>query len=80
MELTLVLKCCLTVARWVTDGWPAIDEVGRIFSALTVKDYWGRPVLLFKNSWNVSQLEGDHPDLKLTNIAPVASGLQPASM
>ena len=68
-----------SVARWVKDGWPALEEVGRIFSALTVKDYWGRPVLLFKNSWNVQQLLGDHPDLALDAIAPVASGLQPIS-
>ncbi len=66
-----------TVARWVKDGWPALEAVGRIFSALTVKDNWGRPVLLFKNTWNVQQVLGDHPDLKLEAIAPVASGLQP---
>ena len=68
-----------SVARWVKDGWPALEAVGRVFSALTVKDYWGRPVLLFKNSWNVSQLQGDHPDLALDAIAPVSSGLQPTS-
>jgi peptide chain release factor 3 len=38
-----------TVARWVTDGWPAVERAGRIFNALTVKDTWGRPVLLFRN-------------------------------
>ncbi|MCM1982759.1 peptide chain release factor 3 [Lyngbya confervoides] len=69
-----------TVARWVQEGWSALEAVGRIFSALTVKDSWGRPVLLFKNTWNVQQLLGDHPDLALAAIAPVASGLQPVSV
>jgi peptide chain release factor 3 len=34
-------------------------------------------VLLFKNDWNVQQLQADHPKLKLSAIAPVASGQQP---
>jgi peptide chain release factor 3 len=36
----------------------------------------GRPVLLFRNEWNCQQLEGDHPELKLTAIAPVFSHQQ----
>jgi peptide chain release factor 3 len=63
-----------SVARWVEGGWPALEKVGRIFSAITVKDSWGRPVLLFKNDWNLHQVHGDHPDLQLNAIAPVASG------
>jgi peptide chain release factor 3 len=66
-----------TVARWVTGGWPALDAVGRIFNTVTVKDMWGRPVLLFKNEWNFQQLQGDHPDLLMSAIAPVATGLAP---
>jgi peptide chain release factor 3 len=63
-----------TVARWVEGGWDALNEVGRIFNTLTVKDSWNRPVLLFKNQWNCQQLEGDHPELTLSAIAPVGSG------
>jgi peptide chain release factor 3 len=33
-------------------------------------------VLLFRNEWNCQQIAGDHPDLQLTAIAPVVSGLQ----
>lgn len=66
-----------TVARWVEDGWEALQQVGRIFNAATVKDSWGRPVLLFKNEWNCQQLLTDHPKLKLSAIAPVVSGQQP---
>ncbi|NCJ05857.1 peptide chain release factor 3 [Synechococcales cyanobacterium C] len=69
-----------SVARWVTGGWPAIEKVGRLFSAVTVKDSWDRPVLLFKNEWNVAQVQGDHPDLKLSAIAPVVSGAEPANL
>jgi peptide chain release factor 3 len=63
-----------TVARWVDGGWDALNEVGRIFNTLTVKDSWNRPVLLFKNQWNCQQLEGDHPELTLSSIAPVGAG------
>lgn len=66
-----------TVARWVTGGWEALRQVGRLFNTVTVKDSWGRPVLLFRNEWNCQQVEGDHPELKLSAIAPVVSGQEP---
>lgn len=66
-----------TVARWVTGGWEALRQVGRLFNTVTVKDSWGRPVLLFRNEWNCQQVEGDHPELKLSAIAPVVSGREP---
>jgi peptide chain release factor 3 len=62
-----------TVTRWVVDGWEALEKVGRIFNTMTVKDPLNRPVLLFRNEWNCQQLEADHPDLKLSKIAPLAS-------
>jgi peptide chain release factor 3 len=61
------------VARWVDGGWEVLDKVGRLFNSTTVKDSMGRPVLLFRNEWNCQQLEGDHPELKLSAIAPVLS-------
>ncbi|MGE5658214.1 MAG: peptide chain release factor 3 [Actinomycetota bacterium] len=65
-----------SVARWVDGGWEALQKVGRLFNTVTVKDNWGRPVLLFRNEWNCHQVEADHPELKLKAIAPVASGLE----
>lgn len=62
-----------SVARWVKGGWSTLESVGRIFNAITVKDSWGRPVLLFKNEWNLHQMHGDHPDLELSAIAPLAT-------
>jgi peptide chain release factor 3 len=62
-----------SLARWVAGGWPSIEKAGRIFNTLTVKDNWDRPVLLFKNTWNLQQIMGDHPELKLTAIAPIGS-------
>ncbi len=62
-----------TVARWVLDGWNALEAAGRIFNAVTVQDSWGRPVLLFKNEWNLQQAIADHPKLRLSAIAPLAS-------
>jgi peptide chain release factor 3 len=66
-----------SVARWVEGGWEALNKVGRLFNTTTVKDSMDRPVLLFRNEWNCQQLEGDHPELKLSAIAPVFSGQQP---
>ena len=68
-----------SVARWVAGGWEALKKVGRLFNTVTVKDNWGRPVLLFKNEWNVGQVEADHPELKLNKTAPVVAGQQPES-
>ncbi|AKG22458.1 peptide chain release factor 3 [Calothrix sp. 336/3] len=64
-----------SVARWVAGGWEAVEKVGRLFNTTTVKDNLGRPVLLFRNEWNCQQLESDHPELKLTAIAPVGSSV-----
>jgi len=69
-----------SVARWVTGGWDALEKAGRLFNTATVKDSWGRPVLLFRNEWNCRQVEGDHPGLKLSNTAPVVSGQEPAAL
>ena len=62
-----------SVARWVVDGWAALEKAGRLFNTVTVKDNWGRPVLLFRNEWNVGQVEADHPRLKLSKIAPLGA-------
>jgi peptide chain release factor 3 len=66
-----------SVARWVYGGWSALEKAGRIFNSIAVKDNWGRPVLLFKNEWNLRQIQQDLPELKLNSIAPVGSGMQP---
>ncbi|NEQ86933.1 MAG: peptide chain release factor 3 [Moorea sp. SIO2I5] len=68
-----------SVARWVAGGWGALEKAGRLFNTVTVKDNWGRPVLLFKNQWNLQQVAGDHPELDLNSSAPVVSGSQPKS-
>ncbi|MBD2579717.1 peptide chain release factor 3 [Oscillatoria sp. FACHB-1406] len=67
-----------SIARWVTGNWAALEKAGRIFNTLTVKDAWNRPVLLFKNEWNLRQIQEDHPALELSATAPVGSGLQPS--
>ena len=74
---TLVEPLPYTVARWVEGGWEKIETLGRLFNTTTVKDSWNRPVLLFRNEWNVNQLLGDHPSLQLRSIAPVVSGQEP---
>lgn len=58
-----------SVARWVVDGWKGLEQAGRLFNTVVVKDRWERPVLLFKNQWNLEQVIADQPDLKLSPIA-----------
>jgi peptide chain release factor 3 len=77
---TMIEMLPYSVARWVEGGWEALQKAGRLFNTVTVKDSWGRPVLLFKNEWNCQQVEGDHPALKLNAIAPVVSGQEPESL
>jgi peptide chain release factor 3 len=69
-----------SVARWVLGGWPALETVGRLFNCKTVRDSWNRPVLLFRNDWNLNQLREDHPELELSAVAPVVSGVEPISL
>ena len=68
------------VARWVRGGWPTLEKIGRIFNCKIVKDSWLRPVLLFKNEWNLNQLREEHPDIELSSVAPVVSGVDPISL
>ena len=68
------------VARWIKGGWPSLEKVGRIFNCKTVQDAWRRPVLLFKNEWNLNQLKEDHPEMELNSVAPVVSGVDPVSL
>jgi len=68
------------IARWITDGWSSLDDVGRIFNCKIVKDCWNRPVILFKNEWNLNQIIDDYPKLNLRKVAPVVSGVQPIDL
>lgn len=34
------------------------DAAGKIFGTMQCKDRWGRPVLLFRNEWKISQVRG----------------------
>jgi peptide chain release factor 3 len=65
------------LARWVKSGWDVLNQAGKLFNSLTVKDSWDRPVLLFRNQWNLQQVQDDHPELQLQSIAPVGVGLEP---
>jgi peptide chain release factor 3 len=69
-----------SLARWVEGGWPALEKAGRLFNTITVKDSWNQPVLLFRNEWNLHQVQEDQPDLVLKTIAPVTSGKEPLSL
>ncbi|MFP4101493.1 peptide chain release factor 3 [Coleofasciculus sp.] len=77
---TLLDMLPYSVARWVAGGWQALEKAGRLFNTAVVKDNWGRPVLLFKNEWNLQQVIGDHPELQLNATAPVTSGQEPDSL
>ena len=68
------------LARWISEGWSALDEIGRVFNCKIVKDSWNRPVILFKNDWNLNQILEDHSKLKLNKVAPVVSGAEPIDL
>ena len=68
------------IARWVSNGWDALNDVGRIFNCKIVKDCWNRPVLLFKNNWNLNQITEEHPKLEFSKVAPVVSGVEPINL
>ena len=68
------------IARWVSEGWSSLDEIGRIFNCKIVKDCWNRPVILFKNEWNLNQFLEDQPKLNLNKVAPVVSGVEPIDL
>ena len=44
-------------------GWDAVEKAGKLFNAAVVKDMYDRPVLLFRNTWNLDQLVTDVPDI-----------------
>jgi peptide chain release factor 3 len=77
---TLVEQMPYSVARWVDGGWDVVNKMGRMFNTFVVKDSWNRPVLLFRNEWNVNQLLEDHPNVVLNRIAPVVSGQDPLAL
>ena len=77
---TLLEPMGFQVARWVQGGWPELEKLGRLFNCKVVQDCWYRPVLLFKNDWNLNQLKEDHPDLEVSSVAPVVSGIDPKSL
>jgi peptide chain release factor 3 len=62
-----------TAARWVADGWDALRASGRLFDVSVVQDRWQRPVLLFRSAWHLRNVEENHPDLRLSPIAPALS-------
>ena len=68
------------IARWVSEGWPSVDKLGRVFNCKIVKDCWNRPVILFKNEWNLNQFIEDQPKLNLNKVAPVVSGVEPIDL
>jgi len=54
-----------TVARWVTNGWEAVEKAEPLFNVFIAKDRWNRPVLLFNNDWGLNNLMDKHPELEL---------------
>ncbi len=59
------------LARWVEDGWEAVEQLGSLYNAEVFRDSWNRPVILFKNTWSLQQVQERYPNLSLLNIAPV---------
>jgi len=54
-----------TIARWVTNGWEAVEKAEPLYNVFVAKDRWERPVLLFNNDWGLKNLMDKHPELEL---------------
>jgi peptide chain release factor 3 len=57
-----------TIARWAGGGWEAVDRAeaaGKLHGVFVCQNRWGRPVLLFRNPWKVSQLTEEVKYLEL---------------
>ena len=50
------LKRELPSQAWVLIGYPRKQD-GKLFGCYEAQDRWGRPVLLFRNEWKVTQLK-----------------------
>ena len=75
MKLTKYQKARLLEYNWdvytTDDGtqncaWISITpEDGKIFGTMLCKDRYGRPVLLFRNSWKIESVTEENKNLKL---------------
>jgi peptide chain release factor 3 len=63
-----------TAARWVPDGWEALERANRLYEVVTTQDRFDRPVLLFRSEWHLQKAQDDHPHLKLSPVAPMGLG------
>lgn len=58
-------------AHTLVTPFPAARARRRLFNTTTVKDQWGRPVLLFRNAFALQQVEADAAG-KLGELSPYA--------
>ena len=58
-----------SAARWVVGGWPHVEAAGRLFNTQAVKDAYGRPVLLFRNEFALTQVLAEAGE-KLGELSP----------
>ena len=59
------------IARWVKNGWQAVEAAGRMFNTTAVRDSYGRPVLLFRNQYALNQVLAEQGE-KLGELSPYA--------
>jgi peptide chain release factor 3 len=57
-----------TIARWVTNGYPAGASTQLPFSTKLVKDAQDRDVLLFESEWHLSYFRDNNKNLELTDL------------
>lgn len=59
------------LARWVPGGWEALERAGRLFNTQVVKDVYGRPVILFRNTFALTQVLSEKA-AELGDLSPTA--------
>jgi peptide chain release factor 3 len=68
---TVIEPLPFTIARWVTGGWEEFDKEKLSAQILIAEDWRQRPVLLFRNEWQLQRVEDENPKLCLSSIAPM---------
>ncbi|HUF04099.1 MAG TPA: peptide chain release factor 3 [Aridibacter sp.] len=57
-------------ARWVNAGWAAIENGGALHDVEIFCDRRERPVLAFRNKWQMQRILEERPELELSTLAP----------
>lgn len=59
-----------TIARWIKDGRESLKNKSLSSQVMIAEDCRQRPVILFRNKWQLQKVEEENPELRLVSNAP----------